>query len=80
MAEGLSLLWRTMALGAEDRRGLKSLALQGPLPRQWYPSNSAVIAFPKTQSASDLLFGSPDFISDEQLDELSILVKEKEEE
>jgi len=39
-----------------------------------------VIAFPKTQSASDLLFGSPDFISDEQLDELSILVKEKEEE
>ena len=38
-----------------------------------------VIAFPKTQTASDLLFGSPDFISDDQLDELSINIIEEEE-
>ena len=38
-----------------------------------------VIAFPKTQSASDLLFGSPDFISEEQLSELSIEVNENNE-
>ena len=38
-----------------------------------------VIAFPKTQSASDLLFGSPDFITKEQLENLNILVMEQEE-
>ena len=38
-----------------------------------------VIAFPKTQSASDLLFGSPDFITKEQLEDLNILVMEQEE-
>ena len=39
-----------------------------------------VIAFPKTQTASDLLFGSPDVISEDQLDELSInIIKEEEE-
>jgi aspartyl-tRNA synthetase len=38
-----------------------------------------VIAFPKTQTASDLLFGSPDFISTDQLEELSINIIEEEE-
>ena len=38
-----------------------------------------VIAFPKTQTASDLLFGSPDIITDEQLNELSIEIIEEEE-
>ncbi len=38
-----------------------------------------VIAFPKTQTASDLLFGSPDVISEDQLDELSINIVEEEE-
>jgi len=38
-----------------------------------------VIAFPKTQTASDLLFGSPDLITDEQLNELSIEIIEEEE-
>ena len=38
-----------------------------------------VIAFPKTQTASDLLFGSPDMITDEQLSELSIEIIEEEE-
>jgi len=38
-----------------------------------------VIAFPKTQTASDLLFGSPDVISEDQLDELSINIFEEEE-
>ena len=38
-----------------------------------------VIAFPKTQSASDLLFGSPDVISEDQLEELSINIIEEEE-
>jgi len=38
-----------------------------------------VIAFPKTQTASDLLFGSPDLISKDQLNELSINVIKEEE-
>ncbi|MED5283801.1 MAG: aspartate--tRNA ligase [Chloroflexota bacterium] len=38
-----------------------------------------VIASPKTQTASDLLFGSPDLITDEQLNELSIEIIEEEE-
>ena len=38
-----------------------------------------VIAFPKTQTASDLLFGSPGIITDEQLNELSIEIIEEEE-
>ena len=33
-----------------------------------------VIAFPKTQTASDLFFGAPDYISEEQLKELNIKV------
>ena len=33
-----------------------------------------VIAFPKSQTASDLFFGAPDYISEEQLKELNIKV------
>jgi aspartyl-tRNA synthetase len=35
-----------------------------------------VIAFPKTQSATCLLTGSPDYVEKEQLEELGIEVKE----
>ena len=36
-----------------------------------------VIAFPKTQSGSDLLFGSPAAVSDEQLKDLSLRIDER---
>lgn len=37
-----------------------------------------VIPFPKNQNAQDLTFGAPDFVTDEQLKELHIIINEKE--
>ena len=39
-----------------------------------------VIAFPKVQTAADLMMACPDFVDDKQLDELSIAVTRKEQE
>ncbi|NLE90145.1 MAG: aspartate--tRNA ligase [Dehalococcoidales bacterium] len=36
-----------------------------------------VIPFPKNQNAQDLTFGAPDFVADEQLEELQIKIDEK---
>jgi len=37
-----------------------------------------VIPFPKNQNAQDLTFGAPDFVTDEQLEELHIIINDKE--
>ena len=38
-----------------------------------------VIAFPKNQNAQDLTFGAPEIVTAQQLDELSLIIKDKKE-